>query len=251
MLHAQPGQRRFELERLVDRLADERLDRVLAPRAERPRPNPPPNPLTPAKPTPLISTASPSSTWTPPAQRISLTASCWPDSKSWLPSTATIGHPHDASSRDQDVRLLGQAVVGQVAAQHQDVGLLGHGGEDRLEHALRVLRAVDVADGCQPYYLVHIFTCLRAGQIATVIAGRRAGPPVRAWGGRVRRGTREERMHSPCQPDARSRAGWQRGVRASAAVRAWVTRRRPAGCRRVGPCSCWVVRDCRWRPSFG
>ena len=61
---------RFELQRLVDRFVDELLDDVLAPGPERAAPNPPANPLTPAKPMPRIFGVSPSSTATPASTRI-------------------------------------------------------------------------------------------------------------------------------------------------------------------------------------
>jgi hypothetical protein len=52
------------------------------------------------------------------------------------------------------VGLFDGAVVAQVAAQREDVGVLGHRREDGLQHALRVLGAVDVADGGHAYHAV-------------------------------------------------------------------------------------------------
>jgi hypothetical protein len=66
--------------RLVDGLADERFDHVFAPRTER-RAEASAKSFD-ANQANTASQASPSSTWTPLEQRISVTACCWPDSKS-------------------------------------------------------------------------------------------------------------------------------------------------------------------------
>ena len=47
----------------------------------------------------------------------------------------------------QDARLLGQAVVGEVAGDQQHVGRLRDLREQRLKRSLRGLRAVQVANG--------------------------------------------------------------------------------------------------------
>ena len=113
-----------------------------------PRPKPPPNPLTPAKPTPRTSQASPSSRMTPASvEDLPRPRPAWPDSKSWLPSTATIGNLRGGRQLlGQDVGLLGQAVVGQVAAEGQHVRFLGDPLEEAPEGAAGGLGAVEVGD---------------------------------------------------------------------------------------------------------
>ena len=60
----------------------------------------------------------------PASVRIVAISSCWPDSKSWLPSTATVGIFSARHLARQRARFLGEAVVGQIAAEHEDVGRL-------------------------------------------------------------------------------------------------------------------------------
>ena len=50
----------------------------------------------------------------------------------------------------EDARFVGEAVVREVAAQHEHVGRLGDLSEQRLQAALRGLRVVDVGERSQP-----------------------------------------------------------------------------------------------------
>ena len=151
VLHPQPRHRALQLQRLVDRLVDERLDRVLAPRAERPRPKASAEPLDPGEADPLDLDGV-------AVQHLDAALAEDPGHLVLLAGLEVViaedrhdRHADAAQLADQDVGLLGQAVVAQVAAEDQDVGMLGDGGEDRLQRALRVLRAVDVANRRQPH----------------------------------------------------------------------------------------------------
>ena len=54
----------------------------------------------------------------------------------------------------QDLRLLGQAVIGQVAAQQQHVRRLGRLGQQRLQLALHRLGAMQVGQGADAHHAV-------------------------------------------------------------------------------------------------
>ena len=88
-----------------------------------PRPKPPANPLTPAKPMPCTSTVSPSSSRTPASVRIVRDLG---DGARLVVVIAEHADDRNLDAADQFARKLGgffgQAVVGQVAAQQQDVG---------------------------------------------------------------------------------------------------------------------------------
>jgi hypothetical protein len=91
-----PGERRLELERLVERRAHERLDEILAPRLERARSEPAREALGARE---ADAGDLDGGTVTPPSSvRICTTSGATPDSKSWLPSTATFGSFVAASS---------------------------------------------------------------------------------------------------------------------------------------------------------
>jgi hypothetical protein len=60
------------------------------------------------------------------------------------------GDDRQARRRDllrERVRLVGQPVIGEVAAQQENVGLRARLGEHRLQVPRRALRAVDVGHG--------------------------------------------------------------------------------------------------------
>jgi hypothetical protein len=67
--------------------------------------------------------------------------------------------PEDGHNRQSDtaqfagknLRLFRETVVGEVARNQQDIGRVADGRKERLEGALRVLCAVQVAHGCHAH----------------------------------------------------------------------------------------------------
>jgi hypothetical protein len=138
LLRPKPRKCRLEFQRLIDGFLHERLDRVLAPWTERAAAEAARKPLTPAKPTPWTSVASPSSTVTPPSMRIcGFPVAC--------PLIVVVAKDRDHGNLDdgklahQDTRLIRQAVVGEVATEQQHIRRLVDLRKERLKSTLRVL----------------------------------------------------------------------------------------------------------------
>jgi hypothetical protein len=146
-LRPDPRQRGFEFECLVQRLPHERLDRRLAPRTEGAPPEPPAEPFSAAESDPLDLTGGPIQDL---HARVAQNAR---DLRRLVRLVVVVAEDRD--DRDFEARKLpGQvarfgrlAVVGQIAAERQHVGIGGDPLEQRLEHARRRTAEVEVADG--------------------------------------------------------------------------------------------------------
>jgi hypothetical protein len=151
-MRAEPRERRLELEGLLDRFLDEPLDRGLAPRPERTAPKAAGKALHAGKAHPVhfrrfaIEHGDPG-VGQNPANLILLAALVIVVSKH--------GDHRNLDRRRQlarqNARFLRQAVVGEIAAQHEHVG----GGIDlaeyRLEGPLGRLRDMNIAEGGNPH----------------------------------------------------------------------------------------------------
>ncbi len=137
LCRAQPGERRFELQRLVHRFADELLDDGFAPRTERSLPEPAAEAL-----------------HTGDADAAQLARIAVEDDNSGvgedladliglarfeivIPQHRGHWHPQRGHFPGEHARLIGQAIVGQVARDQQDVGRLRNPRKERLKSALR------------------------------------------------------------------------------------------------------------------
>ena len=145
---AEPRERGFELQRFVHRFVDEGLDDLLAPRAER---------------APAEAAAEPLHPGDADAQDLAGVAV-----EHDHPGVGEdLGHlgglvgfevvvAEDRGGRNakrrqlscEDLRLLGQAVVGQVSRQQDHISRFGDLREQALQRALRGFHAVQVADCC-------------------------------------------------------------------------------------------------------
>ena len=125
MRRLEPRERRLELERFLTASCTNAL-MIFSPHGpSAPRPNPPQKPRMPAKPTPRnlprVAVEHVHADVAEDLHDLVLLS----DSKSWLPSTATTGIFTGARSLREHPRLLGESVVGEVAAEHEHVGRLG------------------------------------------------------------------------------------------------------------------------------
>ena len=110
-------------------------------------PKPPPNPFTPAMPTPCISHASPSSTVTPRVGENLADLGCLARFEIVIAEHRRRSACAAASARAPAPRASsGEPVVGEIAGEQQHVGRLGDAREQRLKRALRRFRAVQIAD---------------------------------------------------------------------------------------------------------
>ena len=147
---AQPGQRRFELQRLLDGEAHERLDGLLAPPLERELTEAPGEPLG-------AGDADSRDLQRRPVED----AHAGPGEDlrhlgGGIGLEVVVAQHGDLRHRDrlqllgQHARFLGLAAVGEIAAQSEHVRALRDAREQRLEGAGRCPRAVKVADGRDP-----------------------------------------------------------------------------------------------------
>ena len=142
----QARQRRLELHRLVHRLLHEHLDRTLAPRTERAASEPSGEPLDAREPDAAdfgglaiehgdAGLGQNLADLVLPARFVVVIAEHGDD-----------GHLDGRRQlARENPRFVGQPVVGEVAAEHQDVGGAGDLGKQRLKSTLRVPRDVDVS----------------------------------------------------------------------------------------------------------
>jgi hypothetical protein len=151
-LGAQAAQRRLQLERLVDRFPHEQLDDLLAPGAEGPAAEPAGESLDPGEPHPVQLDGVAVEHLDPRLAQDALELRRLPRLVVVVPQ-----HRHDRQAEPRErlgdlAALLRLAPVGQVAAEDEDVRLLGHVGEDAL-HRGAIGRApqVDVAQGGDPH----------------------------------------------------------------------------------------------------
>ena len=145
MLGSQTRERRLELERFLDRLVHEVLDDLLAPRPERAA----------AESAAEAANAGEADAAKLPrvaVEHVDADVGEDPRDLAFLSGLEVVipehGDDGDFRRREilrEDARLFGQAVVGEIAAQHQHVGRLGDLAEQRLKASLRGLRVVDVA----------------------------------------------------------------------------------------------------------
>ena len=157
---AQPRQRRLELQRLLDRLVDELLDDLLAPRAELPP-----------------SEAAAESLHAGEADALDLVHAAVEHGHAGvgedlhdlvLVAGLEVVIAEDADGRDaqrrgdllrQDLRLLHRAVVGEIAAHQEHVGLSGGRLEQRVHASQSRLLDVDVGDRGDPQRLLFHHLC--------------------------------------------------------------------------------------------
>jgi hypothetical protein len=191
---AEAGERGLELERLVERLLDERLDHGLAPRAERAAPEAAAEALHAGEADAVhhVRVAV--------EHRHADVAQGVGHHLGRAALVVVVAEHRDgreaqrAELLHQHARLLGGAVVGEVAAEEEHVGAFGHLGEDRGERAVRRLADVHVAhggdadgghEGCLAWAVRRPPAVAPAGRRSgarprprTAGAGRRAGPAV-------------------------------------------------------------------------
>ena len=157
---AQPRQRGLELQRLLDRLVDELLDDLLAPRAELPAPE-----------------AAAEAFHAGEADALDLVHAAVEHRHAGvredlhdlvLVAGLEVVIAEDADGRDaqrrgdllgQDLRLLDRAVVGEVAAHQEHVGLTGRRFEQRVHASQPRLFDVDVGDRGDPERLFFHHLC--------------------------------------------------------------------------------------------
>jgi hypothetical protein len=147
---AQPGQRGLELQRLLDSLTHEALQHRLAPRLQGPRSEAPGEALD----------AGEAHALDLHAVSVEHAHAGLAENRAYLLGVTRLEvvvaehaehrHLDAAQLAGQHARLVGQAIVGEVAAEHEHVGALGGPGEQRLQRALRALAAVHVADRRHP-----------------------------------------------------------------------------------------------------